>query len=313
MLRFILRRLLQAIPTLLGVLTLTWFLFFGTASAESIARRNLSSKDPTPAQVQGWIKEHGYDQPPAVQLRKATVDLLMFKFGKSDATKEDIWTRIRQGAGPSIVVSSTIFIGTVFGAILVAVLAAAFRGTYIDKTTTIVCVLMMSVVYTVYVIGGQYFLSKQLRYGPIWGFDPSSGLIKYILVPSAIGFVAGIATEIRLYRTFLLDEINQDYVRTARAKGVSETRILAQHVLKNALIPIITNTVAVIPGLILGGLLLENFFGIPGLGSYLFEALGSNDFSVVRAMVFLGTLLYIFGLIMTDIAYAIVDPRVRID
>lgn len=313
MLRFILRRLLQAIPTLLGVLTLTWFLFFGTASAESIARRNLSSKDPTPAQVQGWIKEHGYDQPPAVQLRKATVDMLMFKFGKSDATKEDIWTRIRQGAGPSIVVSSTIFLGTVLGAILVAVLAAAFRGTYIDKTTTIVCVLMMSVVYTVYVIGGQYFLSKQLRYGPIWGFDPSSGLIKYILVPSAIGFAAGIATEIRLYRTFLLDEINQDYVRTARAKGVSETRILAQHVLKNALIPIITNTVAVIPGLILGGLLLENFFGIPGLGSYLFEALGSNDFSVVRAMVFLGTLLYIFGLIMTDIAYAIVDPRVRID
>jgi len=313
MLRFVLRRLLQAIPTLLGVLTLTWFLFFGTASAESIARRNLSSKDPTPAQVQGWIKEHGYDQPPAVQLRKATVDMLMFKFGKSDATKEDIWTRIRQGAGPSILVSSTIFFGTVLGAILVAVLAAAFRGTYIDKTTTIVCVLMMSVVYTVYVIGGQYFLSKQLRYGPIWGFDPSSGLIKYILVPSAIGFIAGIATEIRLYRTFLLDEINQDYVRTARAKGVSETRILAQHVLKNALIPIITNTVAVIPGLILGGLLLENFFGIPGLGSYLFEALGSNDFSVVRAMVFLGTLLYIFGLILTDIAYAIVDPRVRID
>lgn len=313
MLSFVLRRLLQAIPTLLGVLTLTWFLFFGTASAESIARRNLSSKDPTPAQVQGWIKEHGYDQPPAVQLRKATVDMLMFKFGKSDATKEDIWTRIRQGAGPSIVVSSTIFFGTVLGAILVAVLAAAFRGTYIDKTTTIVCVLMMSVVYTVYVIGGQYFLSKQLRYGPIWGFDPSSGLIKYILVPSAIGFIAGIATEIRLYRTFLLDEINQDYVRTARAKGVSETRILAQHVLKNALIPIITNTVAVIPGLILGGLLLENFFGIPGLGSYLFEALGSNDFSVVRAMVFLGTLLYIFGLILTDIAYAIVDPRVRID
>lgn len=313
MLRFVLRRLLQAIPTLLGVLTLTWFLFFGTASAESIARRNLSSKDPTPAQVQGWIKEHGYDQPPVVQLRKATVDMLMFKFGKSDATKEDIWERIRQGAGPSIMVSSTIFIGTVLGAVLVAVLAAAFRGTYIDKTTTIVCVLLMSVVYTVYVIGGQYFLSKQLRYGPIWGFDPASGLFKYILVPSAIGFAAGIATEIRLYRTFLLDEISQDYVRTARAKGVSETRILAQHVLKNALIPIITNTVAVIPGLILGGLLLENFFGIPGLGSYLFEALGSNDFSVVRAMVFLGTLLYIFGLIMTDIAYAIVDPRVRID
>lgn len=313
MLHFVVRRLLQAIPTLLGVLILTWILFFGTASPETIARRNLSSKDPTAAQVQGWIKDHGYDKPPLVQLRKGTVDMLLFRFGASDSTKEDILTRIKGGAGPSFTVSSSIFVGSVLGAILVAILVATFRGTYIDRTATIVCVLMMSVVYTVYVIGGQYFLAKVLHYGPIWGFAPDSGIFKYILVPSIIGFVAGIATEIRLYRTFLLDEISQDYVRTARAKGVSETRILAHHVLKNALIPIITHTVAVLPGLILGGLLLENFFGIPGLGSYLFDALGANDFSVVRAMVFLGTLLYIVGLIMTDIAYALADPRVRIE
>lgn len=313
MLRYVLRRILYAFPTLIGVLVVTWFLFFGTASPDTIARRNLSSKDPTPAQIQGWIKEHGYDQPPLVQLRKSTVDLLLFRFGTSDATKEDILGRIRQGAGPSFFVASTIFVTTILGAILFAVLTATFRGTYIDRNTTAVCVLLMSVVYTVYVIGGQFFLAKQFRYGPVWGFDPAASTFKFIVVPSIIGFVAGIATEIRLYRTFLLDEIGLDYVRTARAKGVAEPTVLLKHVLKNALIPIITNTVAVIPSLVLGGLLLENFFGIPGLGSYLVDSLGANDFAVVRAMVFLGTLLYIVGLILTDIAYALADPRVRIE
>jgi peptide/nickel transport system permease protein len=313
MLRFVLRRLLQAIPTLLGVLVATWILFFGTASPETIARRNLSSKDPTQAQVQAWIREHGYDQPPVVQLRKSTVDLLLFRFGKSDSTHEDIGERIRKGASPSLLLSSTIFVSTLVGAVLTAVLAAAFRGTAIDRTTTVVCVLLMSIVATVHVIGGQFILTKLLRYGPVWGFDPGGGLAKALLVPSLIGFVAGIAAEIRLFRTFVLEEIGQDYVRTARAKGVPESAVLLRHVLKNALVPIVTNTVATIPGLILGGLLLENFFGIPGLGSYLVDAIGANDFAVVRAMVFLGTLLTIVGLIATDIAYALVDPRVRME
>jgi len=313
MLRFVVRRLLQAIPTVLGVLAVTWFLFFGTVSAETIARRNLSSKNPTQEQIQGWIKDHGYDAPPLVQLRRGTLDLLRFRFGTSDSTKEDILGRIRQGAGPSMAVAGTIFVATVLGAILTAVVAAAFRGTYVDKTVTVLCVVGLSVVYTVYVIAGQYFLAKQFRYGPVWGFDAAHGIWKYIVVPSLIGFSAGVAIEIRLYRTFLLDEIGQDYVRTARAKGVPETSVLLRHVLRNALVPILTNTVAVVPGLILGGLLLENFFGIPGLGSYLVDALAANDFAVVRAMVFLGTLLYIVGLILTDIAYAIADPRVRLD
>lgn len=313
MLRFVLRRLLQAFPTLLGVLLVTWFLFFGTASPETIARRNLSSKDPTPAQVQAWIREHGYDQPPIVQLRKSTVDLMLLRFGKSDSTHEDIATRIRQGAGPSFLLSTTIFAATVVGAILTAAFAAAFRGTPIDRATTVACVLLLSIAATVHVIAGQFLLAKQLRYGPVWGFDPDGGLVKAILVPSAIGFMAGVAAEIRLFRTFVLDEIAQDYVRTARAKGVPESSVLLRHVLKNAMVPIVTNTVATIPGLILGGLLLENFFGIPGLGSYLVDAIGANDFAVVRAMVFLGTVLTIVGLIATDIAYALVDPRVRME
>ena len=151
-----------------------------------------------------------------------------------------------------------------------------------------------------------------LKLGPTWGFDKEEGLFKYIIIPTIIGVVAGLATEIRLYRTFLLEEVNLDYVRTARAKGIGESAILLKHVLKNAMIPIVTNTVAGLPTLILGSLLLESFFGIPGLGSYLNEAISANDFSIVRAMVFLGTLLYIVGLIATDIVYALIDPRVRL-
>jgi peptide/nickel transport system permease protein len=140
-----------------------------------------------------------------------------------------------------------------------------------------------------------------------------AGLGKFLLIPVTIGVIAGIGVDIRLYRTFLLEETGQDYVRTARAKGVPESRVLLVHVLKNALIPVITATVAAIPTLILGGLLIENFFGIPGLGSYLNDAINSQDFAVVRVMVFLGALLFIVGQIMTDLLYAAVDPRIRIE
>ncbi len=312
MLNYIVRRVLYAIPTLIGVLLVTWFLFFKTASPEVIARRNLSSRAPTQAQIQSWIKGHGYDKPPLDQLQNSTLDMMRFRFGKSDATKEDILERVKKGVVPSFTIGFNSFVATVFFAVIFAAIAAYFRGTYVDTMTTVICVIGMSLVYMIYIIGFQFLFCKILKLGPTWGFNPDENLIKYILIPTIIGVVAGLATEIRLYRTFLLEEINLDYVRTARAKGVAEPAVLLKHVLKNALIPIITNTVAVLPGLILGSLLLENFFGIPGLGSYLVEAISANDFTVVRAMVFLGTLLYIVGLILTDIAYALVDPRVRL-
>ncbi len=312
MLNYIVRRVLYAIPTLIGVLLVTWFLFFKTASPEVIARRNLSSRAPTQAQVQSWIKGHGYDKPWQEQLKSSTVEMMLFHFGKSDATKEDILERVKKGVVPSFTIGFNSFVATVFFAVIFAAIAAYFRGTYVDTMTTVICVIGMSLVYMIYIIGFQFLFCKILKLGPAWGFNPDENLIKYILIPTIIGVVAGLATEIRLYRTFLLEEINLDYVRTARAKGVAEPAVLLKHVLKNALIPIITNTVAVLPGLILGSLLLENFFGIPGLGSYLVEAISANDFTVVRAMVFLGTLLYIVGLILTDIAYALVDPRVRL-
>ena len=312
MLNYVLRRVLYAVPTLIGVLLVTWVLFFNTATPEVIARRNLSSRAPTQPQIQSWIKGHGYDKPWQEQLKTSTIDMMLFKFGKSDATKEEILDRIKAGAGPSLAIAVNSFIATVVFAVIFAAIAAYFRGTYVDGLTTVLCVILMSIVYFVYIIGFQFLFCKILKLGPTWGFDSDQGLFKYIVIPSIIGVVAGLATEIRLYRTFLLEEVNLDYVRTARAKGVGESAILLKHVLKNALIPIVTNTVAVLPTLILGSLLLESFFGIPGLGSYLNDAITANDFSVVRAMVFLGTLLYIVGLIVTDIVYALIDPRVRL-
>lgn len=312
MLNYVLRRVLYAVPTLMGVLLITWVLFFNTATPEVIARRNLSSRAPTQKQIQSWIKDHGYDKPWQEQLKTSTIDMMLFKFGKSDATKEEILDRIGEGIRPSLSIAVTSFVATTCFAVIFAAMAAYFRGTYVDALTTVLCVISMSIVYMVYIIGFQFVFCKMLKLGPTWGFDQADGLFKYVVIPTIIGVVAGLATEIRLYRTFLLEEVNLDYVRTARAKGVGESAILLKHVLKNAMIPIVTNTVAGLPTLILGSLLLESFFGIPGLGSYLNDAISANDFSVVRAMVFLGTLLYIVGLILTDIVYALIDPRVRL-
>ncbi len=313
MLRYVLRRILYAVPILVGVALLTFVLFYASASPQSLARRNLSTRNPTQEQIQQWLKDHGYDKPLSVQFKNHVTGLLVFRFGKSDATGEPIWNRIKQGAGPSGLVASLVFLTGLTAAISFAVAVAYFRGTYVDYFGTFLCVLLMSIVFIVYVIGLQYLLGKILKYGPIAGFQTGIAAWKFVLLPVVIGVLAGLGSETRLFRTFLLDEINQDYVRTARAKGVGERAVLLRHVLKNALIPIITSTVAAIPALILGSLVLENFFGIPGLGSYLIDAINSQDFAVVRAMVYLGSILYIVGLILTDIAYALVDPRVRLE
>jgi peptide/nickel transport system permease protein len=312
MLRYIIRRVLYAIPILIGVLLLTFFLFFKASSPETIARRNLSSRNPTQAQIKQWLGDHGYNKPMSEQLKRSTVDMLAFNFGKSDASGEDIWTRVKQGAGPSATIGGMIFLSSLVTALFFAISVAYFRGTYVDHYATAICVLIMSITAVVYVIGLQFFMAKLLRYGPVWGYDPENGW-RFILIPVTVGVVSALGSEIRLYRTFLLDEINQDYVRTARAKGVAEAVVLLRHVLKNAMIPLITSNVSAIPRLVLGSLLIESFFGIPGLGGYLVDAINSQDFAVVRAMVFLGTILFVVGNILNDICYALVDPRIRLE
>jgi peptide/nickel transport system permease protein len=313
MIRYLVRRVLYAIPILIGVTLLTFILFYGVASPDTIARRNLSVKNPSEKQIHEWLSDHGYDKPLPEQFKQHMESLLLFRFGKSDQTKEPIWDRIRSGAGPSsevaaIVVSTALVIG-----LTVSMLSAYFRGTPLDTSTTLLCVLMMSIVYVVYVIGLQFLLGKIFRYGPLAGYQHGIESLRFVMLPAAIGVIARFGSDVRLYRTFLLEEINQDYVRTARAKGVGEASVLFKHVLKNAAVPIVTTTVAGVPLLILGSIVLETYFGIPGLGTYLQDAIASQDFAVVRAMVYLGALLYIVGLTITDILYAALDPRVRFE
>ena len=314
MLRYMVRRLLYAIPILIGVSLLTFVLFYFSSSPEQIARRNLSAKNPTREQIVEWEKQHGYDKPLQEQFAKHMKELMLLQFGKSDSLSgEDIWTRIRIGAPVSFLIASMVFFSALFTSICVALAVAYFRGTYIDYAGTFVCVLMMSVVYLVYIISGQFLLGKVLKYFPLAGFRGGWDAFRFAMLPTIVGVVSGLGASVRLYRTFLLDEMNQDYIRTARAKGVNEQRILFLHVLKNAAIPILTNIVQVIPALFLGSLLLESFFSIPGLGGWTVDAVTNKDFAVVRAMVFLGTLVTIVGYILTDVSYALVDPRVRLE
>jgi peptide/nickel transport system permease protein len=170
----------------------------------------------------------------------------------------------------------------------------------------------MSISYLFYIIGGQYMVAKSWRLVPISGFDAQGQIWKFLILPVLVGVIAGIGSGARWYRTLFLEEANQDYVRTARAKGCSEITILFRHILPNALIPILTGVVVLIPTLFMGSLLIESFFGIPGLGSYMLDAIRSQDFAIVRSMVFIGSILYITGLILTDISYTWADPRVRL-
>lgn len=312
MIRYLLRRVLLAIPILLGVALLTFLLFNVAVSPREMAERQLG-KNPSKAQIANWQMEHGYDKPPLTQFVHQTADLMLFRFGNSDVDNEPIADKIRRGAGPSAQVASLILFGSLIASIAAALAVAYYRGTYVDYAATFFCVLLMSVVYMVWIVAGQYIVGKVLKLTPLTGWGTGMQSWRFVLMPVIIGIVTGLGSSVRFYRTIMLDEIGQDYVRTARAKGVGERAVLFRHVLKNAMVPIITSTVLGIPSIILGNLLLESFFGIPGLGGITTDAINSQDFAVVRAMVFLGAVLYIAGSILTDICYALVDPRVKFE
>ena len=314
MLRYVIRRVLYAFPILIGVSLLTFVLFYASASPRQIARNNISAKNPSEKEITAWLGKHGYDKPLPEQFAHHMGSLMLLRFGKSDATNgEDIWGRIRSGAPPSFMIAGFTFVASLLTTIMGALFFAYFRGTYVDYWGTFLCVLLMSVVYIVYIVAGQFLLGKVLKYAPLAGFREGIDAWKFVIVPTIIGIVSSFGGATRLYRTFMLDEMNQDYVRTARAKGVPEQKILFKHVLKNAAIPILTSSAAAIPALFLGSLVTETFFNIPGLGSYTVDAINGQDFAVVRAMVFLGALLTIIGFLITDLSYALVDPRVRLE
>lgn len=312
MLYYLIRRILYAVPILFGVSLLTFALYYLVVPPHIMAKRNLG-KNPSPEQVQSWLHEHGYDKPLHQQFGKHMSELLMFRFGTSDVNGEPVWDKIRQGAGPSLMLAVPEFIVSAFITIALALFVAYFRGTYLDYWAVAICVVLMSINIVLYIVAGQWLFAKLLRIFPMAGYDRGFAGLKFVVLPGVVGLVAGLGGAVRYYRAAFLEEMDQDYVRTARSRGVPEAQILFSHVLKNAASPILTALVLSIPFLFLGNLLMETFFGIPGLGSITLDAINSSDFAVVRAMVFLGTVLYIIGNVMTDVSYALVNPRVRLE
>lgn len=323
MLTYILRRILYMLPILLGVNLITFSLFFLVNSPENMARFNLGQKHVTVGAIEKWKEQHGYDKPlfyhsDAPGISKVTdtifyqksLNLFAFNFGSSDAGR-DIGYDVSQRMWPSLAIAVP---GLIIGLCLnisFALLIVFFRHSYLDTAGIVFCVILMSISALFYIIAGQYVISKLLKLVPISGYVPGWQVGKFLVLPVLLGVVSGLGAGTRWYRTLFLEEINKDYVRTARAKGLKESSVLFRHVLRNALIPILTGVVVLLPLLFLGSLLTESFFGIPGLGSYTIDAIQQQDFAIVRCMVFLGSVLYVFGLVLTDISYTLVDPRIR--
>jgi len=321
---YIIRRILYAIPILIGVNLITFALFFVVNTPDDMARMQLGIKYVTPEAIEKWKVERGYDKPllfnqEAEKLGKLTdtiffeksVSMFVFDFGRADDGR-DIALEIKSRMLPSLAIALPVFILGLIVYITIALLMVFFRATYIDFWGVVFCVALMSISSLFYIIAGQFLVSKLWHWVPISGYGSGLDAAKFLLLPVLIGVIGSVGSSTRWYRTIFLEEMNKEYVRTARAKGLSEHIVLFKHVLRNAMIPILTGAVVVVPLLFLGSLLVESFFGIPGLGSYTIDAINSQDFAIVRAMVFLGSMLYIMGLILTDISYTLVDPRIRL-
>jgi peptide/nickel transport system permease protein len=324
MFAYIVRRILYAFPILIGVNIITFLLFFVVNSPDDMARMHLGQKRVTPEAIEKWKAEKGYDKPLFVNPQaegagkltrtiffEKSVRLFWFDFGAADDGR-DISYEIGARMWPSLAIAIPSLLVGLACYITFALGLAFFRASYIDFLGVVACVAAMSISGLFYIIGGQYVISKLWNLVPISGYGDGLDTWRFVLLPAAIGVIGGIGGSTRLYRTIFLEEIGKDYVRTARAKGLSEPRVLFGHVMRNGLIPILTGVVVAIPALFIGSLVLESFFGIPGLGSYTIDAIEAQDFSVVRAMVFLGSVLYIVGLILTDISYTLADPRIRL-
>ena len=325
MIKFTLRRLWQGFLILLGVNLLTFALFFGVNTPDDMARLNLGGKRVTPAAIEQWKVARGYDKPLWVNTAatgtaqltdtlfyQKSIGLFALKFGASD-TGRDIAYDISERAWPSLALAVPSFILGMVSSIVVALGLLLLRYTRLDAWGVVALVFIMSISSMFFIIGGQWLFSKTLAVLPVSGYSGGWDGWRFLLMPLLIGVVSGLGAGARMDRTFFMEELNKDYVRTAQAKGVSDWRVLSRHVLRNALIPILTGAVAVIPLLFTGSLVMESFFGIPGLGNYVIEAINAQDFAIVRVMVFIGAALTVLGYALTDIAYAIADPRVRLE
>ncbi len=310
MTRYILRRLIYTIPVLLGV-SLIIFILFNLVSGDPTAL--LLGKNATAKQMVELREQLGLNKSLWLQYLDVVKSAFTFDFGRSWQSKQEIMHMVKMGAYPSLALSIPAFTISTILSILISLVVAFYRGKGIDLFIRILCIAGMSISSLVYILVFQWYFGYYLGWFEISGFEQGfPNFVPYVALPAIIWIVLSLGPDVRFFRTIILDEIYQDYVRTARAKGLGEKTILLKHVLRNAMIPIITYVVIQIPFLILGALLLESFFGIPGLGGMTLNALNSSDFPVVKAMAILSSVAYILFGLLTDILYTVADPRVKL-
>ena len=326
MLNYIVRRCFYGLLVLLGVNLVTFMLFFTVNTPDDMARLNIGGKRVTQEQILKWKVERGYDKPlywnaGAPGTHKATdtvfwdrsISLMALDFGRSDAkSATDIGHEIKTRMMISLQLAVPLFLLQIVVSVAFALLLVFFKNSAIDFWGVVTCVLMLSISALFYIIVGQFLFSRVFHLVPISGFESGADAVRFLVLPVILSLLSRLGSEGRLYRAMFLEELGRDYVRTARAKGLSEPRVLFDHVLRNALIPILTSAGSYLPFVFLGSLVFESFFGIPGLGSYVIEAITGQDFAIVRSMVFVGSVIYILSYIVIDVAYTWVDPRVRL-
>ncbi len=323
MFSYMLRRILYGVLILIGVNLLTFVLFFAVNTPDDMARLSIGGQRVSQTAIENWKAERGYNKPLFYNAQaegsktftdtifyERSVPLLRLDFGLSDQG-QDIAYQIKQRMGPSLALALPTFFLGLWVCISFALLMVFFRGTRLDFSAVVLCVVLMSISGLFYIIAGQWLFARVLRWVPFSGWVEGMDNWRFLVLPVLVGVLSRIGAESRFYRSLFLEEASRDYVRTARSKGLTESTVLFRHVLPNALLPILTGTVSALPLLFMGSLISESFFGIPGLGSFTIDAINAQDFSIVRAMVFLGSMLYIAGLILADISYTLVDPRIR--
>ncbi len=292
-------------------ITLLTFVLFNVVMGDPSLR--FAGRHATAEQVASIRSELGLDRPLHEQYIFYVKQIVTFDYGRSWSTKQQISTMVGDAVGPTLSLTIVPFISEIVFCIGLALFAAYFRGTVFDKGIVVTCLALMSISSLVYILVLQNFFAYQLGLFPISGWDPSwTGRWQYLHLPWIIMFTLSLGPNILIYRAVIMDEAFQDYVRTARAKGLSNRAVYARHILKNAMIPIITIIVIGMPFLITGSVLIENFFGIPGLGGMVVKSLNEQDFPVVKAMTVLLSMGYMFFNLLSDLLYGVVDPRIKL-
>jgi peptide/nickel transport system permease protein len=308
---YVIRRLWQMLPTMAGVILLVFFLFNWVGGDPAYVLAGLFSSQ---EQIASIRKELGLDEPILTQLFIFVKQVMLFDFGTSWTTGEKVSQIFATRLPASLTVVGPLLVIETIVAVVIAIAVSWVRGSLIDRSVMIVCTMGMSISILVFIIVGQYLLAYRLNWFPVqgWGDSLTSNLLVYAPLPILLGLVVSIAPNTRLFRSFILDEIDQDYVRTARAKGMNEARVMFIHVLRNAMIPVITFVISNVPGLLLGAFLLERFFGIPGVGREIILAVERSDFPVIKAVtVYVALATMLFNL-LGDLLYRLADPRIQL-